>query len=439
MNKVYILLFSLSIVLINPIGKMRGEIWTQPKVFVILLICILNLLMLWEEKHNLKITHNWKTKRLLWETFLGIGLLSTLQSPFPIRSLLGQEQMGDGLLYWLLIAVFTLSNSLLLRLKPELFRSQLQGLIIGGFILALSVFPQIINWRIDYTATSGKLLKVNILASTIFQNHQPIGFYSHRGHASFVLAAVTALTFVAWQQKLINQRKAVIALTLIIPALLLTQTRAGIMAFIAGFIYWVYQSGFNNRHRNKIIVCVCLVSLLFVGTASNTRKLAFSNQSSFDKTTLFIKYISSDREMLWERAMRGISMRPLLGWGMNGFGTVYPHIRHGKPVDKVIRLGDFTFDYLNKDGQITTAKLPTVKAHNFIFDIALSTGILGLISYLTLFAFCFWQVFKSPYRGIEAVLVIYLAFAFTWFECAQFTHIAWWVLSLEKTNCKYFN
>lgn len=164
---------------------MRGEIWTQPKVFAILLICILNCLILWEDRENLKLPQSWKINRLLWEIFLGIGLIATVVSPFPWRSLLGQEQMGDGLLYWLLIAIFTLSNNLLLRLHPKLARSQLQGLVIGGVILAISIFPQTINWRIDYTATSGQLLRDNILASTIFQNQQPIGLYSHRGHASF--------------------------------------------------------------------------------------------------------------------------------------------------------------------------------------------------------------------------------------------------------------
>ncbi|WP_407884996.1 hypothetical protein [Scytonema sp. NUACC26] len=66
-----------------------------------------------------------------------------------MRSLLGQEQMGDGLLYWILIAIFTLSNTLLLRLHPELARSQLQGLVIGGVVLAISIFPQVIDWKIN--------------------------------------------------------------------------------------------------------------------------------------------------------------------------------------------------------------------------------------------------------------------------------------------------
>lgn len=168
-----------------------------------------------------------------------------------------------------------------------------------------------------------------------------------------------------------------------------------------------------------------------MGAVSGTRQLALSNQSNFDKTTLLIKHISSDREILWKKAINGISMRPLLGWGMNGFGTAYPYVDFREPAEKVLHLGDFSFDYQNKNGQLKRKQLPTVKAHNLILDTTLSVGILGLISYLTLFTFCFWQVFKSPYRGIEAVLIVYLAFTFTWFECAQFTHIAWWVLSLS--------
>ncbi|MEH2182410.1 hypothetical protein [Nostoc sp.] len=86
----------------------------------------------------LKLSQSWKINRLLWEIFLGIRLIATFASSFPWRSLFGQEQMGDGLLYWLLIALFTLSNNLLLRLHPELACSQLIGLVIGGIILTLS-------------------------------------------------------------------------------------------------------------------------------------------------------------------------------------------------------------------------------------------------------------------------------------------------------------
>jgi O-antigen ligase len=414
-NCLYTLLFSLSIILINPIGAMRGEIWTQPKVFAISLICILNFLILWSDREDLKLSQSWKISRLLWEIFLGIGLISTLASPFPWRSLFGQEQMSDGLLYWLLIAIFTLSNSLLLRLHPELARSQLIGLVIGGVILALSIFPQALNWRIDYTATTGQLIQDSILRSTIFQNQQPIGLYSHRGHASFVLAAAAVMTLVGWQWQWINTRLAATAGIIIIPALLLTQTRAGLLALLVATIYLL------GRQHYKLLVPATLVCLLIIGIATSTRQI--------DNAPL-IRQITSDRVYLWEIANRGISQRPLLGWGMNGFGPAYPYIRYGRTIAKVIRLDDFSFAYQDKNGQIQTAQLPTTKAHNLILDTTLSVGLLGIASYLTLLGWCLWQVIKSPYRGIEAVFIAYLAFTFTWFECAQFTHLAWWSLSI---------
>lgn len=77
--------------------------------------------------------------------------------------------MGDGWLYWLLIAAFTLSNSLLLIARPQPINSQFQGLLIGAIILSLSIFSEIIDWRIDYTATMGKLIREDVLASSIFQ------------------------------------------------------------------------------------------------------------------------------------------------------------------------------------------------------------------------------------------------------------------------------
>nr|WP_243458622.1 O-antigen ligase family protein [Nostoc sp. UIC 10630] len=371
--------------------------------------------MLWEDKENLKLPQSWKINKLLWEIFLGIGLIATLTSPFPWRSLFGQEQMGDGLLYWLLIAIFTLSNSLLLRLHPELARSQLQGLVIGGVILAISIFPQTINWRIDYTTTSGQLMQSNILASTIFQNQQPIGLYSHRGHASFVLAAVAIMTLVGWQWQWINTRLAATAGIIIIPALLLTQTRAGLLALLVATIYLL------GRKHYKLLVPATLVCLLIIGIATSTRQM---------NNLPLIKQITSNRVDLWQMANYRITLRPLLGWGMDGFGTAYSHVRPGIKITKVIRLGDFSFDYQDENGQIKTAQLPTTKAHNLILDTSLSVGLLGLASYLALLGWCLWQVIKSPYRGIEAVFIAYLVFTFTWFECAQFTHLAWWSLSI---------
>ena len=96
MKNFYTLLFALSIILIDPWGSSRGNIWTEPKVGAVLLISLLNLSILWEQRQSLTLPRRWKIHLILWGIFLGIGLLSTLLSPFPLRSLFGQEQMGDG-------------------------------------------------------------------------------------------------------------------------------------------------------------------------------------------------------------------------------------------------------------------------------------------------------------------------------------------------------
>jgi hypothetical protein len=49
-----------------------------------------------------------------------------------------------------------------------------------------------------------------------------------------------------------------------------------------------------------------------------------------------------------------------------------------------------------------------------------------------------YLVNKSPVRTIEAVPLAYLAFTLTWFECAQFTHLAWWALSLWGVSNEQF-
>lgn len=415
MKSFYTLLFCLSLIAINPWGNSRGLIWTQPKILVVLLIILLNLSILWEERKNLTLPRSWFQLASLWGLFLGIGLLSTLLSPFPLRSLLGQEQMGDGWLYWLLIAGFTLSNTLLLRLHPELLRPQLQGLLIGGVIIAISILPQVIDWRIDYTATMGQLLKENILASTIFRGQQPIGLYSHRGHAAFVLATVAVLFLVSWQRGWMSTRKVTSVGVLILLALLLTQTR---QAIIALFVATAFLLG---RKYYKVLVPAALVCLLIVGLVTTTRHI--NNLS-------VIKQLTSDRIYLWELASRGISKRPLLGWGFDGFGSAYPYVLNPEKTPKIVRLGDFSFDSLDTNRQLRTIALPTVKAHNLILDTTLCVGVLGLLSYLALFVVSIGRIIQSPNRGTEAVVIVYLVFTLTWFECAQFTHLVWWVFSL---------
>ena len=322
--------------------------------------------------------------------------------------------MGDGWLYWLLIAAFTLSNSLLLKHHPELLLPQLRGLLIGGAIVAISIFPQMLDWRVDYTATMGQLLRDNVLVSTIFKNHQPIGLYSHRGHAAFVLVAVAVVSLVSWQKRWHPAWVTKAVLVVICPAILFTQTRAALLALTVAIFYLL------GGKYYKQLIAIALICLIGVGLITTNRQIAGLS---------FIRQVTSNRIHLWQLSKRGISQRPLFGWGFDGFGIAYPYIfkRNWKP--QVVRLGIFSFDYLDERGEVRTLKLPTYKAHNLILDTILSIGIVGTLSYSLLLGFYWRRGIASGSRGLEVVAIAYFAFTFTWFDCAQYTHLLWWGLS----------
>ncbi|MFM2064654.1 MAG: hypothetical protein RLZZ507_4325 [Cyanobacteriota bacterium] len=208
-----------------------------------------------------------------------------------------------------------------------------------------------------------------------------------------------------------------IAGILIIPALILSQTRTGILALLVATIYLL------GRKYYKLLIPITLLCLLIITITTYTR---YTNKLPP------IQQITLDRVNLWQIANYGIRQRPVFGWGSDGYGVAFADIYSSVMSGKLTRLGDFNFEYRDKKGQMQTKQLPTTKAHNLFLDTSLSVGLLGLAAYLGLLGWCFFQVIKSPYQGMEALVIAYLAFAFTWFECAQFTHLAWWALSYSK-------
>lgn len=349
-----------------------------------------------------------------------MGAISTLKSPFPERSFWGQDQMGDGWLYWLLIAIFSLSNRLLLKLHPELFLSQMRGLLIGGAVVAVSVFPQVVNWQIDYTATNGQLVGNDVLASTIFRGQQPIALFSHRGHAAIVLTLTAVICAVGWKRKLISDRTATLALFLILPALLFTNTRTAVLSLIISLSYLL------GRQYYKQLIPGVFIGLLAISAMTFTRPLDWNRVS--------VAQVMSSRSPLWELAVRGIQKRPLFGWGFNGFGIAYPFVAEQNNTPEIVNLGQFSYDYIAPNGQVRTEKIPSYKAHNWILDTAISTGILGAIAAVALWGYCLKCAIVSLNTDLSAVAIGYLTFILPWFECAQYAQVLWLALDGSESS-----
>ena len=202
----------------------------------------------------------------------------------------------------------------------------------------------------------------------------------------------------------------------IVTALLLTQTRASILALIIASFYLL------GRRYWKWLIPAILIAILAIGFISTTRQIEDLSKR---------QQMTSDRIYLWQIAQRGIQQRPWLGWGFDGFGIAYPHVwnPHITEHGQIVHLGQFGFAYRDQNHQLRAGTLYSNKSHNLILDILLSGGIWGLLAYTMLAGFCLRAVMRSHWQGLEAVAIVYVVFTLAWFECAQYSHLVWWALS----------
>jgi O-antigen ligase len=154
--------------------------------------------------------------------------------------------------------------------------------------------------------------------------------------------------------------------------------RAAKLSFYGGlvllFFLWLIAS---KRKILKILGSICLISSL-IFSAFVFYSLLTQPEGFFRK--LIEREIGSfgGRFPVWQGAWKGFLERPLLGWGPENFEFSY--IKHYNPCMPTPECGgEIWFD----------------RAHNIIFDTLISTGILGMISYLLIFAAIFYILWKN--------------------------------------------
>jgi O-antigen ligase len=89
------------------------------------------------------------------------------------------------------------------------------------------------------------------------------------------------------------------------------------------------------------------------------------------------------RFWVWGSAWQGFLERPVLGWGLENFTTVYD------------RFFNPNFFVPGQNGETWFDR-----AHSVFFDYLTETGIVGLISYLGIFVVFYWEFFKKKTKNI---------------------------------------
>ncbi len=470
---VYGLLCTLSLVMINPWGRPRGEVWTDPKVYTLIALVLLTWSVLLVQLVRFLVRRlgqgrlsrlspppAWGWAALLWGLYLGLGLLSVYYSPIRAdNALMPNNEMGDGWVYWAYVAAFVLGNALVLKRFPQLFKAQLYGFLVAGLLTGLAVVAQTIDWRLDFTQTMGKVVPNSqsvggLLYSNIYGGQMPIGLTSHRGHAGFIVAAIAVLVLVCLARGWVAKRYGWPLYLLMLLSVYLTSTRGVQVAFVAGLIYLLIRFWRTKIIRRMVLLAFVplviggagLYGAVALGLPSVTRSLPTLTTLFTDPDT-FVSF----RFEYAQVAIDGIRERPLLGWGYNGFALAFPYVndfdkkwktklahKKGKlePGESIVYEMDtlrgtdhYYFRYIGTDGLLHLGRVLSNKAHNLIFDLWVSLGLGGLVTYLLLLGIFVGVTARGEGWGLEAVAVVYLVYTLTWFESAQFSHLTWWALS----------
>lgn len=174
-----------------------------------------------------------------------------------------------------------------------------------------------------------------------------------------------------------------------------TATRGAILGLIGGallssFLIAVFER--NNSRVRRFASGILLLVLLLVGLFFLLKNTEFIKNNvvlgrfsaiSLDEQT------TKSRFMIWNMAWQGFKERPLLGWGQESFNYVF-----NKYYDPRMYTQEQWFD----------------RTHNVFFDWLIAGGILGLLTYLSLFVGALWVIWKRLTNTTErAVLTGLLA------------------------------
>jgi hypothetical protein len=184
----------------------------------------------------------------------------------------------------------------------------------------------------------------------------------------FVTFISAYLALLTWSKNKILSTVYIILALLNIIVLYYTATRGAILGFIGGvFLACLLLAIFKAGKIRKIAgVAIVLVILLVAGFYS-VRNTDFVQKSQvlsrFAEISLSSGTVGS-RAMIWKMSWQGFQERPILGWGPENYSMVF-----SKYYDPGMYGQEPWFD----------------RSHNIFFDWLINAGLLGLLSYLSIY------------------------------------------------------
>lgn len=270
--------------------------------------------------------------------------LSTIFSINPVNSFWSSFIRMGGTLMWIHLIGFFIVSSSIIKKQDWIKYSTFSVLValIGSILFWLNLF-NIENTPLFYKGSfvgNSSFLASYLIFNIFFALYSYIKHKNAQPNNKYRIVSIMGLF-------------------ILIPTLLASDGRAGIMAFTIGLIAIMLFS--LNKHRNKKIKTISRIALgLFLITILITAILLHCPDSWIQNK--FSGFTNGARIIVWQQAWEAFLERPVLGWGLENL-AISSNLYHNP---SLILTGEISFD----------------RAHNVIYDTLIETGILGLLSYL---------------------------------------------------------
>ena len=228
-----------------------------------------------------------------------------------------------------------------------------------------------------------------------------------KGYLNILTILVIMLPFL--QKTKIN----VIAYLLILPNLLISNSNAAILGILVSLtgllIYFIYQ----NFLKTKIfILFVFIISLISSFLVINKLPREF-DKSSIQNSSMKIptELIDTHRQYIWGFTLNKVLDKPLLGYGPDTSNFI-------EGSQEII-------------GSKNTGTMPYIPSHphNFIIEILLDTGLIGLLSFTIFNLIYFFRIFNNLNSKGKYLLVCFI-FYFWGASLVNFSYWnGWWQTS----------
>lgn len=307
---------------------------------------------------------------LILTVFLASQIVSSVFGVDFSRSFWSKYERMTGLLMQFHLFAFFLVISSTFREKKDWLR-----------IFGVSVFASVLMSFVNLLSTHG----INVLGemSSATRGGATIGNSSFLG--TYLLFNFYLSLYLVFNVKGFLKLISIFGLAIIGMALIFSTARAALVSTLGGAIIllllWLI---FNKRRQLKLIgIFIAVSSLIFliIFTIFAFQSGNFIHdglmellRKNFGETAQTL----GGRLIVWKSAWEGFFARPFFGWGPENFEIVFTSY-YNPCLGTAECASDVWYD----------------RAHNIIFDTLVTTGAIGLLSYLSIFAVVFFVLFRK--------------------------------------------